>query len=841
MSGLAQDLRYALRQLKKNPGFSALAIGTLALGIGASTAIFSVVYGVLLRSLPYYKPDRIVQIWEVNSSGSHMNFDDPNFEDMRDQAHSFEYTAQMYSIEAAVSVGHEPDRINVAHVSKDFFSVMGVQPVIGRLFVPEEQHFGAAATALVSDSFWKTRLHETRNLSAAKVLIANVPVAVVGILPPGFAFPDKSQIWISREAANPRLPSRSAHNWQVIARLRDGASLNQARADASAIAHRLFQQYGSEDMNMVNAAVLPLRDALTAAVTPALLVVLGVVGLLLLVACANVTNLSLAQASARGSELAIRSALGVSRWRLVRQFLAEALLLSFLASCFGIASASFGVHALRALAPGNIPRVNETSPNLPVLEFALALCVAVAAGLGIVTALRATSKDLQSVLAGSGQRQGSTARSQKVGNIIAAGQVAITLTLLVGAGLLGRSMLRVLSVQPGFETEHVLTMELKLPDVDASTQSQRAQFLDQLISRSESLPGVQVVGGTNSLPLASPPDDGDFGIVNPQQFSPEQWKFIDRSAHTTIGEADPAYLNQFSTFFSQLFRDPERTGNADYVVASQGYFQSLGIPLLRGRLFENADGPNAPQVAVISESVAKLKWPNQNPIGQTIEFGNMDGDLRPMTIVGVVGEVRTRNLEWAPRPTIYVNYSQRPRATSDFSIVLRASSDPAAIFAAARSVLMQLDPTVPPRFNTLDEIFSESLNNRRFNSSLVGVFAVTSLLLALAGVCGVLAYSVAQRTREIGVRMALGASTASVLKMVLRQGLTTSVAGVAIGLAGSFMLTRTMRSLLFEIGPNDPVTLVSVTLLLMLATVLASYIPARRAAKLDPMVALRYE
>jgi hypothetical protein len=479
--------------------------------------------------------------------------------------------------------------------------------------------------------------------------------------------------------------------------------------------------------------------------------------------------------------------------------------------------------------------------NLPVLAFALALCVAVAGGLGILTALRATSNDLRRVLAGSGQPQGSTARSQKVGNTIAAGQIAITLTLLVGAGLLGRSMLRVLSVQPGFETEHVLTMDLKLSDVEASTQTQRAQFLDQLISRLRSLPGVQAVGGTNSLPLASPPDDGDFAIVNPQQFSPEQRNFIDRSSHITIEKADPAYLNEFSNVFSQLFHDPEHTGNADYAVASEGYFQSLGIPLLRGRLFNDADGPTAPHVAVISESVVRLKWPNEDPIGQTVEFGNMDGDLRPIIIVGVVGEVRTRNLESTPRPTIYVNYRQRPRATSDFSIVLRTSFDPAAIFAAARSVLTQLDPSVPPRFNTLDEIFSESLNSRWFNSLLVGVFAVTALLLALAGVCGVLAYSVAQRTREIGVRMALGASTTKVLKMVLLQGLITSVAGVAIGLAGSFLLTRTMRSLLFEIGPNDPVTLVSVTLLLVLATMLASYIPARHAAKVDPMVALRYE
>jgi putative ABC transport system permease protein len=841
MNALLQDLRYALRQMRKSPGISVIAIGTLALGIGASTAIFSVVYGVLLRSLPYYKPDRIVQIFEVNSEGLHMNFDDPNFEDMHDQTRSFASMAQMYSMEAAVSVGKEPTRTNVAHVSKEFFSVMGVQPITGRLFAPEEQQFGAAPMALVSYSFWKTRLQETHDLSTTKVLVSNEPVAVIGVLPPGFAFPNESQVWMSREATNPRLPSRSAHNYYVIGRLGDGVSLNQARADASAIARRLYKQYGGEDMNMVDAAVLSLRDALTAAIKPALFVVLAVVGLLLLVACANVVNLSLAQASARGGELAVRSALGVSRWRLVRQFLAEALLLSLLGGCFGIALASFGVEILRAMAPGNIPRVNDISLNLPVLAFSLALCLGVAIGLGVLTALRSTSKDLRSVLGGAGQAQGSTARNQRTGQIIVAGQIAITLTLLVGAGLLGRSMLHVLSVQPGFETQHVLTMNLKLPDVTAPTQFERAQFLGKLMSRLRALPGVETVGGTNSLPLASPPDDGGFVVLNLEQLSPEQWKLIGRSAHLTIGEADPAYLNQFSTVFRKLFSDSEHTGNADYAVASDSYFQTLGIPLLHGRLFNDSDGADSPHVAVISESAARLKCFNHDPIGQMIEYGNMDGDLRPITIVGVVGDVRTKNLEWAPGPTIYVDYRQRPRATSEFSIVLKTPSEPAEVFGAARSVLHQLDPTVPPQFSTLDEIFSDSLNGRRFNSLLIGVFAVTTLLLALAGVCGVLAYSVAQRTREIGLRIALGASAANVLKMVLAQGLTTSVVGIVIGLFGSLLLTRSMRSLLFEVGPNDPLTLVGVSLLLICATMLAAYIPARRAAKVDPMVALRYE
>jgi putative ABC transport system permease protein len=835
-----QDFRYGFRILWKSSVFALVSVLTLALGIGASTAVFSVVYGVLLRSLPYDRPEQIVQMWEVNSKGRQTRFSDPNFEDIRTQDSALQSMAEMSSDEAPVSVGDEPDRVRVAHVSKDFFSVMRVQPAMGRLFAPEEQHIGTAPVALVSYSYWQRHLRAATDLGAVKFTISKNPTAIIGVLPPGFSFPDDSQVWIARET-DVRLPSRSAHNWQVVARIRDGASLDQARTDASAIARRLSQQYRSEGITMVDAAVLPLRDALAADVKPALLVLLGVAGLLLLVACANVMNLSLAQASSRAGELAVRAALGASRWRLVRQFLAEALLLCILGGCFGVISAHFGVRALVALAPSNIPRLNEISVNLPVLWFALGLSLAVASGLGVLTALRATSGNVQSALVEGGRRQGTAVRSQRTGRIIVAGQVATTLTLLIGAGLLGRSMLRVLSIHPGFETQHVVTLDLKLPDFEARMKTQRVQFLQQLISRLQSLPGVQAVGGTSALPLQSDSPDGTFAIMNPQQLSLAQRDLIERSARSSSENADPAFLNDYTKFLEELFRDPARAGSADYVVASAGYFQTLGIPLRGGRLFNDADGPDAPHVAVISESAARQKWPQQDPIGQTIEFGNMDGDLRLLTIVGVVGEVRTRRLESAPGPTVYVNYRQRPQSTSQFTIVLRTNSDPAAIFGSARRILSQLDPTIPPRFETLTQIFSSSLNDRRFNLQLVGIFAVAALLLAMAGIFGVLAYSVAGRTREIGVRIALGATTGNVLKMVLGQGLVTVAIGTAIGLVAAFLLTRTMRSMLFQVSPTDPLTIVGVPLLLFLVAMLASYIPARRATRVDPMVALRHE
>ena len=841
MDGLIQDLRHGFRVLWKNRIFTFVSVLTLLLGIGASTAIFSVVNGVLLRPLSYPKPEQIVRVWEADAKGRRMQFADPNLEDMRAQVQSLQGMAAMSSGEVTVSVDNAPDRVRVAYVSADFFPVIGVQPLMGRLFAPEEQRFGAAPAVLVSHSFWQRHLHETRDLSSVKFTVSNNPAVIIGVLPPGFHFPEDSDVWTPRELAI-RLPSRTAHNWQVVARIRDGVSLDQARTDASAVARRISRDNGLDEKQLNDVILLPLKDALTRDVQPALLVLLGVAGLLLLVACANVMNLSLAQASARSDELAVRVALGASRWRLLRQFLAEALLLCGVGGVLGVVAAYFGVRALLALAPGDIPRLEEVSVNLSVLSFAIGLSFVVAAGLGVLTAWRATSGQVRSALAEAGRRQGTGARSRHVGRIIVAGQVAITLTLLTGAGLLGRSMLRVLSIDPGFETEHIVTLDLKLPDLEQGAENQRAQFLEQLIAGIRVLPGVEAVGGTNVLPLKAPDSpDGTFVIVNPQQLTPRQRELIERSAQASTTKPDPVFIAEITRFVEDLFRNKAQAGYADYVVASDGYFEALRIPLLKGRIFNDADGPTGPHAAVISEAVARQKWPGQDPIGQTVEFGNMDGDLRLLTIVGVVGDVRKHSLETVPRPTIYVNYRQRPRRTQQFDIVLRTSTDPAGVSSSVRRVLTQLDPTVPARMSTFSHVFSESLNNRRFNFLLVGVFALAALVLAMAGVFGVLAYSVAQRTREIGVRVALGATPGGILKMVLGQGLLTVTIGMTIGLAGALLLTRTMRSMLFEVSPNDPVTMIVIALLLLFIALLASYIPARRATRVDPMIALRYE
>ena len=818
LQSVLSDCRYGFRQLRKNAGTTALMIFTLALAIGASTAIFSVVYGVLLRPLPYTDANRIMAVFEITSKGRPSRLADPNFDDFRDQNRSFQAIAKCDDYVTSVSGAGQPTRTMIAHVSPAFLRVFSVHPILGRDFSDGDGKQGAAATALVSYGYWRQELGAAAELSRSHLKIDGAEYSVIGVLPDGFRFPRDVDLWLPADLQGEG-HSRTSHNYSAVGRLRDGVTVAQANQEISAIARRIHDTSSEQgDYLLKDGMVLPLQESITGEARLPLLVLLGAVGFLLLVACANVANLLLAQASVRERELAIRSALGAGRGRLIRQFLTEGFLLSLAGGGLGVLGAFWGVAGLVALAPENLPRLESVSINTPVLVFALLLSIAVATGLGAFTAVRATAGDLRKGLAEGGRGDAGSKRSQRVGQVIVAAQIAITLVLVVGAGLLGRSLLKVLEVNPGFRVDKIVAMDVALPWVeDPNTKVRRGIFFANLIDRLKQIPGVRTVGATSVLPMAEGGlPDGMFLLTSRDE--------IPKSVDELV---------------AMMIQQKDRMGIADFCAATDGYFRALGIPLMRGRIFEESDGANSSHVAVISQSLARERWPNQDPIGHTIEFGNMDGDLRLLTIVGIVGDTHEYGLDAPPRPTVYVNLLQRPSPA--ITVTMLSDADTQSVTSAARGILQELDPEVPAKFQTFAQVYSASLRPRRFNVILIGFFGIVALLLATAGVFGVMAYSVNRRTREIGVRVALGASTSHVLRMVLGEGLRTICIGVAIGIAGALALTRTVESLLFGLTANDPLTFGGVTLFLVGAALLACYIPARRATKVDPMVALRYE
>jgi predicted permease len=816
MDSFLRDLRFVARSMAKSPGFFVIVVATLGLGIGATTAIFSVVNGVLLRPLPYSQPERIVQVWQVNKNGGDVQFSDPNFNDVRADSRSLASMAE-FTDKGTVSVmtTRDAERAHVATVSRDFFSILGVQPVLGRGFVADEQRVGAPPAVIVSQGFWQRALGGAPSALGAVINFDDKAFRVVGVMPASVDLPVGADLWLPRELAGPS-QYRTGHNFRVIARLRDGVTLAQARRETSAIAKSLKQQYGDETW-MYDARLVPLREQMVGDVRPALVVLLAASGFLLLIGCANVVNLLVARMAARQGELALRLALGAGRARLVKQFLVESLVLSLCGGAVGVLIGVVGVKALLALEPGRLPRISEVGIHWPVLVFALLVSVACAVTLGLLTAWRATRGDIRETLAQSQRTQTGSGTSHRVRSSLVVAQVALTLVLLVGAGLLGRSFQRLLAVTPGFRADNAVIMDVDYSSSrDTASMRRMVQVYDELIQRFASIPGVTEVGGANFFPLAGGGNsDGVFIVMSRPD---EKFDF-----------------SQLPT----LVKDKTRSGYADFRVASPGFFQALHIPLVRGRLFDDRDGPSATPAAVINAALARKQWPNESPLGKIIQFGNMDGDLRPFTIVGVVGDIREASLAEAPKPAFYAYYRQRPVRASSFYFVIDGGGAPTSLIAAARRVVHDLRPDIPPRFRTMDTVLADSLADRRFTLLLLGAFGAAALLLATLGVYSVISFLVTQRRQEIGVRVALGARSEDVLRLVLRQGAMLALAGIVVGAVAALGLTRLIAGLLYGVSATDPVSFVAVMALLTFVALLASFIPARRASRVDPMTVLR--
>ena len=792
---MMNDLRFALRQLRKSPGFTAAAVFTLALGIGASTAIFSIVDTVLLRPLPYPEAEKIVSLREVDAKGRQITFAEANFLDVRARNHTLAAAAEYNMQLTTVLGGSEPVRTRVAYVSGEFFKTLGVQPAIGRSFLPEEAKVGGHPVAVVSHGYWQRLLSNRNDLAATPLRFGDTGYTVVGVMPQSFNFPKDAEIWLPIELF-PSSESRTSHGKRVIARLRDGVTLGQARADLSTIGKQLKQENGMS-IDLIDVAALPLKEAMVGEVSQSLLVILAAVGFLLLVACTNVANLLLAQATARQREFAVRTALGATRGRLARQFIAESLLLALLAGALGLLLSFWGVEALVGLNQGYLPRADEISVDTRVLALTFALSLLVAVALGLVPLLRFGRSDLQEGLK-EAARGSANATSHRLRAMLVTTQVALTMVLLVGAGLLIKSFIKVLEIDPGFRTESAVAMEISLSD---EPPQRRVGFYQQVLERLAALPGITAVGGVNSLPMVGGGADGQFLIDN----------------------------------------NPALKGYGEFRVASPGYFNAMGMRLMRGRLFDQRDGPETPQVALISGSLARRHWPNEDPLGKGIQYGNMDGDTHLLRVVGVISDVREFGLEANARPTVYVHYLQRPRQARGFTIVARTSGDVKTLIPTMRSAVQAVNRDVPTNFRTLGQIFSSSLDNRRFSLVIFGSFAAVALLLAALGIYGVTSYAVTQRTQEIGIRIALGAQLANVLRLVIAQGMKSVLLGIAVGLGGGFALTRLIAHLLFGVSATDPLTFMVVAAFLLLVALLACYLPARRATKVDPMEALRCE
>jgi putative ABC transport system permease protein len=792
-----QDLRYGARTLLKSPGFMVAAVLSLALGIGANTAIFSIVNAVLIRPLPYDRPDEIMKLWvtQPERGALKLPFSAPNFVDLKDQNRVFTDMAAYRGWQFILTGPGEPVRIFGHRVSAGFFHVLGVKPLIGRGFLYEEDRPGNDGVVVISYGLWQSHFAAAPDIIGRSLTVNEVTRTVVGVMPPGFRFESQENaLWVPM-AFTPADLNRRLSNTFVIARLRPGVSREQAQAEMNTLAGRLEASEPGKGISVIR-----LREDMVGDVRWALLVLLGAVGFVLLIACANVANLQLTRALGRRKELAVRVALGATRSRLIRQLLTESAILSLLGGGLGLLFASLGLRLLTGLTIDRAPRLEDAGIDGAVLGFTFALSILTSLLFGLIPAFQA-SKPVNDALKDGGAA-GLSLRRQRLRGAFVVAEVALSIVLLAGAGLMIKSFLRLQQVNPGFNPDRLLTLETFLPPARYPNARRQAAFYQQVGQRLAAVPGVQSVGASIGPPFTGARIGFSFEIEGRPATSPA---------------AQPA---------------------ASYRAISPGYFQTLGVPLLKGRDFTDRDNSEAPGVVIINQSFARGFFPNEDPLGKRLDIG--DGYNRMREIVGVVGDTRANSLKEPAPAEMYVVYLQRPWQWIRYAV--RASADPESLASSIRAAVWSVDKDVPVNdLKTMERLIAETTAEPRFYLILLGVFAAVALTLSAVGVYGVMSYSVAQRRHEIGVRMALGARAADVLKLITGQGMTLALTGVALGLIASYGLTRLMKEMLFEISPTDPPTFIVITFLLAGVALLACWIPARRATKVDPLAALRNE
>jgi putative ABC transport system permease protein len=808
---LGQDLRFGLREMAKNPGFTLIAVTTLALGIGANTTIFSVVNAVWLRPLPYPAADQLVLIRHRNTkiAGRLDELTPGNYLDLRRRNKSFEQMAAFVSRDFNLTEAGEPERLTGQRVSTALFPLLKTQPSLGRVFTEADDQDGAARVVILSHGLWQRRFGGQADIVGQTLTLDEQRYTVVGVMPPGFSFPEKStELWVPIALPPDAVNDRVSYYLDAIARLKTSVPLEQAQVEADVVANNLAQAYPKSNTDL-GFSVLPMHALLVSGFKQSLLVLLGSVAFVLLIACVNVANLLLARAAVREKELAVRAALGAGRQRLIRQLLTESTLLAFCGGALGLLFAVWGSNALKLISPsgqGRVPRLDEVSLDFSVLAFTLGVACLTAIIFGLVPALQISRPDLHRILK-EGERGSSSAVGQRLRGMLVIAEVALSLVLLVGAGLLMRSLLRLQNVDPGFKPEGLLTLRIEQSADKAKDLARAVSFHQQVLERVRNLPGVESASVVNAAPIASP------------------------------------YLRSALLFEDRPDSLPGQAQLANNRVISPDYFRTLGIPLVKGGLLSAQDTLEAPPVAIINQAMARRFWGKEDPLGKRFRPAARNAPGPWLTVVGVVGDVRQGGLDFDSFPEFYRPFTQehqtwaRPR-----TLFIRTNLDPLSLVASVKNQIWAVDKDQTINdVRTMEEIVARSLSPRRFNLWLLGAFAALAMVLASVGIYGVISYAVSQRTREIGVRIALGAQPRDILQLVVKQGLVLTLSGIAIGLAAAFALTRWLESLLFAVSKTDPLTFASVALLLTLVALLACYVPARRATKVDPMIALRGE